>query len=164
MVQAVILPRSAVEPRQAFWELLLARVLELGPDEIPPPPPLVLTLQIIDDKTFGLRRMLETRPGGSESQATEGVMLGTWSWTISSDSDIGSRSTAQCRISQDQTGVRRPDKEVARPEFVGERRDAADLDWGCADIFVRPTGTSAAGVHRTSWYPGCGRRTLSPTP
>ena len=44
VVQAVILPRSAGEPAvEAFWDLLLeAGFSELGPDEIPSSPHLIL--------------------------------------------------------------------------------------------------------------------------
>ena len=84
VVQAVILPRSAGEAGvEAFWELLLAAGFsELGPDEIPSSPHLVLdSAEYIDEQDpsdyVGMRERARGRVR-SLRERLEGGMLGTW--------------------------------------------------------------------------------------
>ena len=85
VVQAVILPRSAGDAGvEAFWELLLAAGFsELGPDEIPSSPHLVLDSAeyIAEPDPSDYVGMRETRPregSGALRERLEGGMLRQW--------------------------------------------------------------------------------------
>jgi hypothetical protein len=163
VVQAVILPRSAGEAGvEAFWELLLAAgFLELGPDEIPSSPHLVLdSAEYIDEQDpsdyVGMRERARGRVR-SLRERLEGGMLGTWELddqVLDSDDWIAVDGQLQDLPGSNRRAVGLI-KSVARPEFVG--RDVGmllDLEPGMRTTSFVPDWQlrRSPGDHRTSWY------------
>ena len=163
VVQAVILPRSAGEVGvEAFWELLLAAGFsELGPDEIPSSPHLVLdSAEYIDEQDpsdyVGMRERARGRVR-SLRERLEGGMLGTWELddrVLDSDDWIAVDGQLQDLPVSNRRAVGLI-KSVARPEFVG--RDVGmllDLEPGMRTTSFVPDWQlrRSPGDHRTSWY------------
>ena len=163
VVQAVILPRSAGEAGvEAFWELLLAAGFsELGPDEIPSSPPLVLdSAEYIGEQDpsdyVGMRERARGRVR-SLRERLEGGMLGTWELddqVLDSDDWIAVDGQLQDLPVSNRRAVGLI-KSVARPEFVG--RDVGmllDLEPGMRTTSFVPDWQlrRSPGDHRTSWY------------
>jgi hypothetical protein len=163
VVQAVILPRSAGEAGvEAFWELLLAAGFsELGPDEIPSSPHLVLdSAEYIDEQDpsdyVGMRERARGRVR-SLRERLEGGMLGTWELddqVLDSDDWIAVDGQLQDLPGSNRRAVGLI-KSVARPEFVG--RDVGmllDLEPGMRTTSFVPDWQlrRSPGDHRTSWY------------
>jgi hypothetical protein len=163
VVQAVILPRSAGEAGvEAFWELLLAAGFsELGPDEIPSSPHLVLdSAEYIGEQDpsdyVGMRERARGRVR-SLRERLEGGMLGTWELddqVLDSDDWIAVDGQLQDLPGSNRRAVGLI-KSVARPEFVG--RDVGmllDLEPGMRTTSFVPDWQlrRSPGDHRTSWY------------
>jgi len=165
IVQAVILPRSAGDARvRAFWELLLeAGFSELGPEEIPSSPHLVLdSVEYLGEETdpsdyVGMRERARGRVR-SLRERLEGGMLREWELDdrVLEDRDAWIAVDGQL---QDLTESNRRAvgliKSVARPEFVG--RDVGmllDLEPGMRTTSFVPDWQlrRSPGDHRTSWY------------
>jgi hypothetical protein len=165
LVQAVILPRSAGEAKvQAFWDLLLeAGFSELGPDEIPSSPHLVLdSVEYMSEETdpsdyVGMRERARGRVR-SLRERLEGGMLRGWEVDDRTLEDPDAWIAVDGQL-QDLTESNRRAvgliKSVARPEFVG--RDVGmllDLEPGMRTTSFVPDWQlrRSPGDHRTSWY------------
>src|SRR5919202_3509605 len=165
LVQAVILPRSAGEAKvQAFWDLLLeAGFSELGPDETPSYPPLVLaSVEYLGEETdpsdyVGVRERARGRVR-SLRERLEGGMLRESElddWTLR-DSDAWIAVDGQLKdIRESNRRAIGLIKSVARPEFVG--RDVGmllDLEPGMRTTSFIPDWQLRRdpGERRTSWY------------
>jgi hypothetical protein len=163
VVQAVILPRSNGDPSvEAFWELLLAAGFsELGPDEVPSSPHLVLDSgEYIDEQDpsdyVGMRERARGRIR-SLRERLEGGMLGMWELddqVLDSDDWIAVDGQLQDLPGSNRRAVGLI-KSVARPEFVG--RDVSmllDLEPGMRTTSFVPDWQlrRSPGDHRTSWY------------
>ncbi len=167
VVRAVILPRRAGSEAEAFWGLLRAAGLaELGPEEAPDSPDLVLDsteyMGEVDptdyvgmkERAFSRVRTLRERLEGALLRRWEGDdrVLDSDGW-IAVDGQL--RETTQRAI-----GLI---KSVARPEFVG--KDVAmllDLEPGMRTTSFVPDWQLRRSPtdHRTSWY----TRTWPPQP
>ena len=163
VVQAVILPRSNGDASvEAFWELLLAAGFsELGPDEVPSSPHLVLdSAEYIDEQNpsdyVGMRERARGRIR-SLRERLEGGMLGMWELddqVLDSDAWIAVDGQLQDLPGSNRRAVGLI-KSVARPEFVG--RDVSmllDLEPGMRTTSFVPDWQlrRSPGDHRTSWY------------
>jgi hypothetical protein len=163
VVQAVILPRSNGDPSVgAFWDLLLAAGFsELGPDEVPSSPHLVLDsaeyIAGADPSDYvGMRESARVRTR-SLRERLEGGMLGMWELddqVLDSDDWIAVDGQLQDLPGSNRRAVGLI-KSVARPEFVG--RDVSmllDLEPGMRTTSFVPDWQlrRSPGDHRTSWY------------
>ena len=163
VVQAVILPRSNGDPSVgAFWDLLLAAGFsELGPDEVPSSPHLVLDsaeyIAGTDPSDYvGMRESARVRIR-SLRERLEGGMLGKWELddqVLDSDDWIAVDGQLQDLPGSNRRAVGLI-KSVARPEFVG--RDVSmllDLEPGMRTTSFVPDWQlrRSPGDHRTSWY------------
>jgi hypothetical protein len=163
VVQAVILPRSNGDPSVgAFWDLLLAAGFsELGPDEVPSSPHLVLDsaeyIAGTDPSDYvGMRESARVRIR-SLRERLEGGMLGMWELddqVLDSDDWIAVDGQLQDLPGSNRRAVGLI-KSVARPEFVG--RDVSmllDLEPGMRTTSFVPDWQlrRSPGDHRTSWY------------
>jgi hypothetical protein len=163
VVQAVILPRSNGDPSVgAFWDLLLAAGFsELGPDEVPSSPHLVLDsaeyIAGADPSDYvGMRESARVRIR-SLRERLEGGMLGKWELddqVLDSDDWIAVDGQLQDLPGSNRRAVGLI-KSVARPEFVG--RDVSmllDLEPGMRTTSFVPDWQlrRSPGDHRTSWY------------
>jgi hypothetical protein len=163
VVQAVILPRSNGDPSVgAFWDLLLAAGFsELGPDEVPSSPHLVLDsaeyITGADPSDYvGMRESARVRTR-SLRERLEGGMLGMWELddqVLDSDDWIAVDGQLQDLPGSNRRAVGLI-KSVARPEFVG--RDVSmllDLEPGMRTTSFVPDWQlrRSPGDHRTSWY------------
>ena len=163
VVQAVILPRSNSDASvEAFWELLLAAGFsELGPDEVPSSPHLVLdSAEYIvgaDPSDYvGMRESARVRIR-SLRERLEGGILGMWELddqVLDSDDWIAVDGQLQDLPGSNRRAVGLI-KSVARPEFVG--RDVSmllDLEPGMRTTSFVPDWQlrRSPGDHRTSWY------------
>jgi hypothetical protein len=163
VVQAVILPRSNGDPSvAAFWELLLAAGFsELGPDEVPSSPHLVLDSgEYIDEQDpsdyVGMRERARGRIR-SLRERLEGGTLGMWELddqVLDSEDWIAVDGQLQDLPGSNRRAVGLI-KSVARPEFVG--RDVSmllDLEPGMRTTSFVPDWQlrRSPGDHRTSWY------------
>jgi hypothetical protein len=163
VVQAVILPRSNGDPSVgAFWDLLLAAGFsELGPDEVPSSPHLVLDsaeyIAGADPSDYvGMRESARVRIR-SLRERLEGGMLGMWELddqVLDSDDWIAVDGQLQDLPGSNRRAVGLI-KSVARPEFVG--RDVSmllDLEPGMRTTSFVPDWQlrRSPGDHRTSWY------------
>ena len=163
VVQAVILPRSNGDASvEAFWKLLLAAGFsELGPDEVPSSPHLVLdSAEYIDEQDpsdyVGMRERARGRIR-SLRERLEGGMLGMWELddqVLDSDAWIAVDGQLQDLPGSNRRAVGLI-KSVARPEFVG--RDVSmllDLEPGMRTTSFVPDWQlrRSPGDHRTSWY------------
>jgi hypothetical protein len=163
VVQAVILPRSNGDPSVgAFWDLLLAAGFsELGPDEVPSSPHLVLDsaeyIAGADPSDYvGMRESARVRIR-SLRERLEGGMLGKWELddqVLDSDDWIAVDGQLQVLPGSNRRAVGLI-KSVARPEFVG--RDVSmllDLEPGMRTTSFVPDWQlrRSPGDHRTSWY------------
>ncbi len=129
LVQAVILPRSTGEARaEAFWELLLeAGFSELGPDEVPTSPHLVLDsaeyMSEADPSDYvGMRERARVRVRALRERL-EGGMLRRWELDDRTLEDPDSWIAVDGQLRDIRESNRRAIgliKSVARPEFVGK--------------------------------------------
>jgi hypothetical protein len=163
VVQAVILPRSAGDERiEALWQLLLeAGFSELGPEEVPTSPYLVIdsvqyVSQEIDpsdyvgmrDRAYGRVRSLRTGLERGMLQSWEGDdrVLDSDDW-IAVDGQLKDIRDSNRKA----VGLI---KSVARPEFVGKDVGMLlDLEPGMRTTsFVPDWQLRSPGEQRTSWY------------
>ena len=165
LVQAVILPRSAGEAKvQAFWDLLLeAGFSELGPDETPSFPHLVLdSVEYIGEETdpsdyVGMRERARGRVR-SLRERLEGGMLREWELDNRTLEDPDAWIAVDGQLKDIRESNRRAIgliKSVARPEFVG--RDVGmllDLEPGMRTTSFVPDWQLRRdpSERRTSWY------------
>jgi hypothetical protein len=129
LVQAVILPRSAgVAKVEAFWELLLeAGFSELGPDETPSSPHLVLDsaeyMSEADPSDYvGMRERARVRVRALRERL-EGGMLREWELDDRTLEDRDAWIAVDGQLKDIRESNRRAIgliKSVARPEFVGK--------------------------------------------
>jgi hypothetical protein len=164
LVQAVILPRSAGDARvQAFWELLLdAGFSELGPDEIPSSPHLVLDsaeyMAETDPSDYvGMREMARVRVRALRERL-EGGMLRGWELDDRTLEDRDAWIAVDGQLKDIRESNRRAIgliKSVARPEFVGKDVGMLlDLEPGMRTTSFVPDWQLRRdpGERRTSWY------------
>ncbi len=164
VVQAVILPRSVGDAGvEAFWNLLRgAGFSELGPDEVPSSPHLILdsTEYIPETDSSDYVGMRERARGRVRSlrERLEGGMLREWEGDDRTLEDPDAWIAVDGQL-QDLTESNRRAvgliKSVARPEFVG--RDVGmllDLEPGMRTTSFVPDWQlrRSLGDHRTSWY------------
>ena len=164
VVQAVILPRSAGDARvEAFWELLLeAGFSELGPDEIPSSPHLVLDsaeyMAEADPSDYvGMRERSLVRVRALRERL-EGGMLRQWEGDDRTLEDPDAWIAVDGQLKDIRESNRRAVgliKSVARPEFVGKDVGMLlDLEPGMRTTSFVPDWQlrRSANEHRTSWY------------
>lgn len=164
LVQAMILPRSAGDTRvEAFWELLLqAGFSELGPEEVPSSPYLILdSAEYMDDPDpsdyVGMRERALSRIRRLRERL-EGGMLGQWELDdrILDESDAWIAVDGQLRdLRQSNRRAIGLIKSVARPEFVGKDVGMLlDLEPGMRTTSFVPDWQLRRdpGEQRTSWY------------
>lgn len=164
VVQAVILPRSIGGPEvEAFYELLLrAGFSELGPDEVPSSPHLILdSAEYVPDADpsdyVGMREMARGRVR-SLRERLEGGMLREWELDdrTLADSDAWIAVDGQLRdIRESNRRAIGLIKSVARPEFVGKDVGMLlDLEPGMRTTSFVPDWQLRRdpGEQRTSWY------------
>ncbi len=164
LVQAVILPRSTGEARvEAFWELLLeAGFSELGPDEVPSSPHLVLDsaeyMSEADPSDYvGMRERARVRVRALRERL-EGGMLRRWELDDRTleDPDAWIAVDGQLRdIRESNRRVIGLIKSVARPEFVGKDVGMLlDLEPGMRTTSFVPDWQLRRdpSEQRTSWY------------
>ena len=165
LVQAVILPRSAGETKvEAFWDLLLeAGFSELGPDETPSFPHLVLdSVEYIGEETdpsdyVGMRERARVRVRALRERL-EGGMLRQWELDDRTLEDRDAWIAVDGQLKDIRESNRRAIgliKSVARPEFVG--RDVGmllDLEPGMRTTSFVPDWQLRRdpSERRTSWY------------
>ena len=162
VVEAVILPRSAGDPRvEAFWELLLeAGFSELAPDEVPSSPHLVLNsaeYAPTDPSDYvGMRESARVRVRALRERL-EGGMLRRWEGddrVLNSDDWIA--VDGQLRdIRESNRRAIGLIKSVARPEFVGKDVGMLlDLEPGMRTTSFVPDWQLRRdqSERRTSWY------------
>lgn len=164
VVRAVILPRGVGDPGvEALWELLLeAGFAELGPDERPYSPYLVIdSVEYLGEETdpsdyVGLRERASGRVR-SLRERLEGEMLGAWELddrTLDSEDWIA----VDGQLKEIRESNRRAVgliKSVARPEFVGKDVGMLlDLEPGMRTTSFVPDWQLRRdpGERRTSWY------------
>lgn len=163
VVQAVILPRSiGGREVEAFYELLLeAGFSELGPDEVPSSPHLVLdSAEYVADADpsdyVGMREYARGRVR-SLRERLEGGMLGEWELddrTLESDAWIAVDGQLRDIRESNRRAVGLI-KSVARPEFVGKDVGMLlDLEPGMRTTSFVPDWQLRRdpGEQRTSWY------------
>jgi hypothetical protein len=164
VVQAVILPRSAGDAKvEAFWELLLeARFSELGPDEVPSSPHLLLDsteyMTEADPSDYvGMRERAHARVR-TLRERLEGGMLRRWELDDRTleDSDAWIAVDGQLRdIRESNRRAIGLIKSVARPEFVGKDVGMLlDLEPGMRTTSFVPDWQLRRNPadHRASWY------------
>ena len=164
LVQAVILPRSTGEARvEAFWELLLeAGFSELGPDEVPSSPHLVLDsaeyMSEADPSDYvGMRERARVRVRALRERL-EGGMLRRWELDDRTLEDPGSWIAVDGQLRDIRESNRRAIgliKSVARPEFVGKDVGMLlDLEQGMRTTSFVPDWQLRRdpSEQRTSWY------------
>ena len=164
LVQAVILPRSAGDVNvEAFWELLLeAGFSELGPDETPSFPHLILdSAEYMAEKDpsdyVGMRERARVRVRALRERL-EGGMLRTWEL----DDRILENPDAWIAVDGQLENIRESNrraigliKSVARPEFVGKDVGMLlDLEPGMRTTSFIPDWQIRLdpGKQRASWY------------
>ena len=163
-VQAVILPRSTRDAKvEAFWELLLeAGFSELGPDEVPSSPHLILDsteyMPEADPSDYvGMRERARVRVR-TLRERLEGGMLRRWELDDRTleDSDAWIAVDGQLRdIRESNRRAIGLIKSVARPEFVGKDVGMLlDLEPGMRTTSFIPDWQLRRdqGERRTSWY------------
>jgi hypothetical protein len=164
VVQAVILPRSAGDARvEAFWELLLkAGFSELGPDEVPSYPHLVLDsaeyIAEADPSDYvGMRERARVRVRALRERL-EGGMMRRWELDdrILEDADAWIAVDGQLKdIRESNRRAIGLIKSVARPEFVGKDVGMLlDLEPGMRTTSFIPDWQLRRDLseRRTSWY------------
>jgi hypothetical protein len=164
LVQAVILPRSTGEARvEAFWELLLeAGFSELGPDEVPSSPHLVLGsaeyMSEADPSDYvGMRERARVRVRALRERL-EGGMLRRWELDDRTLEDPDAWIAVDGQLRDIRESNRRAIgliKSVARPEFVGKDVGMLlDLEPGMRTTSFVPDWQLRRGPseQRTSWY------------
>ena len=164
VVQAVILPRSTRDAKvEAFWELLLeAGFSELGPDEVPSSPHLILDstqyMPEADPSDYvGMRERARVRVR-TLRERLEGGMLRWWELDDRTleDSDAWIAVDGQLRdIRESNRRAIGLIKSVARPEFVGKDVGMLlDLEPGMRTTSFVPDWQlqRSPAEHRTSWY------------
>ena len=164
VVQAVILPRSAGDAGvEAFWGLLLAAGFsELGPNEVPSTPHLVLDsaeyIAEADPSDYvGMRERARVRVRGLRERL-EGGMLRQWE----GDNRVLDDADAWIAVDGQLENIRESNrravgliKSVARPEFVGKDVGMLlDLEPGMRTTSFVPDWQLRLdpGKQRTSWY------------
>jgi hypothetical protein len=164
LVQAVILPRSTGEARvEAFWELLLeAGFSELGPDEVPSSPHLVLDsaeyMSEADPSDYvGMRERARVRVRALRERL-EGDMLRRWELDDRTLEDPDAWIAVDGQLRDIRESNRRAIgliKSVARPEFVGKDVGMLlDLGPGMRTTSFVPDWQLRRdpSEQRTSWY------------
>ncbi|MDP8949435.1 MAG: hypothetical protein M3N00_04220 [Actinomycetota bacterium] len=164
LVQAVILPRSAGDARvEAFWELLLeAGFSELGPDESPSSPHLVLdSAEYMAERDpsdyVGMREMARVRVRALRERL-EGGMLRTWELDDRTLENPDAWIAVDGQLKDIRESNRRAIgliKSVARPEFVGKDVGMLlDLEPGMRTTSFVPDWQLRRdpSERRTSWY------------
>ena len=164
LVQAVILPRSTGEARvEAFWELLLeAGFSELGPDEVPSSPHLVLDsaeyMSEADPSDYvGMRERARVRVRALRERL-EGGMLRRWELDDQTLEDPDAWIAVDGQLRDIRESNRRAIgliKSVARPEFVGKDVGMLlDLEPGMRTTSFVPDWQLRRdpSEQRTSWY------------
>ena len=164
LVQAVILPRSTGEARvEAFWELLLeAGFSELGPDEVPSSPHLVLDsaeyMSEADPSDYvGMRERARVRVRALRERL-EGGMLRRWELDDRTLEDPDAWIAVDGQLRDIRESNRRAIgliKSVARPEFVGKDVGMLlDLEPGMRTTSFVPDWQLRRdpSEQRTSWY------------
>ena len=164
VVQAVILPRSTGDVKvEAFWELLLtAGFSELGPDEVPSSPHLVLdSAEYMPEANLsdyvGMRERARARVR-TLRERLEGGMLRRWELDDRTleDSDAWIAVDGQLRdIRESNRRAIGLIKSVARPEFVGKDVGMLlDLEPGMRTTSFVPDWQlqRSPAEHRASWY------------
>jgi hypothetical protein len=164
VVQAVILPRSAGDAGvEAFWGLLLAAGFsELGPNEVPSTPHLILDsaeyIAEADPSDYvGMRERARVRVRGLRERL-EGGMLRQWE----GDNRVLDDADAWIAVDGQLEDIRESNrraigliKSVARPEFVGKDVGMLlDLEPGMRTTSFVPDWQVRLdpGKQRTSWY------------
>ena len=164
VVQAVILPRSAGDARvEAFWELLLkAGFSELGPDEVPSYPHLVLDsaeyMAEADSSDYvGMRERARVRVRALRERL-EGGMMRRWELDDRTLEDPDAWIAVDGQLKDIRESNRRAIgliKSVARPEFVGKDVGMLlDLEPGMRTTSFVPDWQLRRdpSERRTSWY------------
>ena len=164
VVQAVILPRSAGDARvEAFWELLLkAGFSELGPDEVPSYPHLVLDsaeyMAEADPSDYvGMRERARVRVRALRERL-EGGMMRRWELDNRTLEDSDAWIAVDGQLKDIRESNRRAIgliKSVARPEFVGKDVGMLlDLEPGMRTTSFVPDWQLRRdpSERRTSWY------------
>ncbi len=164
VVQAIILPRSTGDAGVVeFWELLkVAGFSELGPDEIPSSPHLILdSAQYMDDADpsdyVGMRERARVRVRALRERL-EGGMLRTWELDNRTLEDPDAWIAVDGQLKDIRESNRRAIgliKSVARPEFVGKDVGMLlDLEPGMRTTSFVPDWQlrRSPGEQRTSWY------------
>jgi hypothetical protein len=164
MVQAVILPRSAGDTRvETFWELLLeAGFSELGPDEVPSSPHLVLDSAAYMDEAdpsdyVGMRERARVRVRALRERL-EGGLLRRWELDDRTLEDRDAWIAVDGQLKDIRESNRRAIgliKSVARPEFVGKDVGMLlDLEPGMRTTSFVPDWQLRRdpSERRTSWY------------
>jgi len=164
VVQAVILPRSAGDARvEAFWELLLkAGFSELGPDEVPSSPHLVLDsaeyMAEADPSDYvGMRERARVRVRALRERL-EGGMMRRWELDDRTLEDPDAWIAVDGQLKDIRESNRRAIgliKSVARPEFVGKDVGMLlDLEPGMRTTSFVPDWQLRRdpSERRTSWY------------
>ena len=164
VVQAVILPRSAGDARvEAFWELLLkAGFSELGPDEVPSSPHLVLDsaeyMAEADPSDYvGMRERARVRVRALRERL-EGGMMRRWELDDRTLEDSDAWIAVDGQLKDIRESNRRAIgliKSVARPEFVGKDVGMLlDLEPGMRTTSFVPDWQLRRdpSERRTSWY------------
>src|SRR5215212_8575100 len=163
LVQAMILPRSTGDARiEAFWELLLqAGFSELGPEEVPSSPHLILdSAEYVDEPDpsdyVGMRERARARIRKLRERL-EGGMLRRWEGDDRVlDSDDWIAVDGQLKdIRESNRRAIGLIKSVARPEFVGKDVGMLlDLEPGMRTTSFVPDWQLRRDLseRRTSWY------------
>jgi hypothetical protein len=164
VVQAVILPRSAGDAGvETLWELLLeAGFSELGPDEVPSSPHLVLDsaqyMAEADPSDYvGMREMARVRVRALRERL-EGGMLRTWELDDRTLENPEAWIAVDGQLKDIRESNRRAIgliKSVARPEFVGKDVGMLlDLEPGMRTTSFVPDWQLRRdpSERRTSWY------------
>ena len=164
VVQAVILPRSIGGPQiEAFWNLLLkAGFSELGPDEVPSSPHLLLDSAEYTDGAdpsdyVGMRERGRARVR-TLRERLEGGMLREWEGDDRTLEDSEAWIAVDGQLRDIRESNRRAIgliKSVARPEFVGKDVGMLlDLEPGMRTTSFVPDWQLRRGLaeQRTSWY------------
>ena len=164
VVQAVILPRSTRDAKvEAFWELLLeAGFSELGPDEVPSSPHLILDsaeyMAETDSSDYvGMRERSRVRVRALRERL-EGGMLRQWEGDDRTLQDPDAWIAVDGQLKNIRESNRRAIgliKSVARPEFVGKDVGMLlDLGPGMRTTSFVPDWQLRRdpGERRTSWY------------
>ncbi len=164
VVQALILPRSAGDAQvEAFWRLLLdAGFSELGPDEVPSSPHLILdSAEYVDEADpsdyVGMRERARVRVRALRERL-EGGMLREWELDDRTLEDSEAWIAVDGQLLDIRESNRRAVgliKSVARPEFVGKDVGMLlDLEPGMRTTSFVPDWQlrRSAGEQRTSWY------------